>query len=195
MILRGLGNYNMQKFIYYLVKLVGKLLRKEDRLLRNYFRSNGIKILGETSHIYSNIITAEPWLIEIGDNVTISTEVSFVTHDNSIIKIDKSCPNLYGKIKIGNNCFIGQRALILYGVELANNIIVASGSVVANSFYESNIIIGGNPAKKIGNWDDFYKKNKDYALSRYVAKEKLRQNPSLLVKRATKRTIVTEGDK
>lgn len=176
----------MQKIIYYLVKLVGKTLHKEDMLLRNYFRSKGIKIIGETSHIYSNIVTAEPWLIEIGDNVTISTEVSFVTHDNSIIKVDKSCPNLYEKIKIGNNCFIGQRALILYGVELADNIIVASGSVVANSFDESNIIIGGNPAKKIGNWDNFYEKNKDYALSRYVAKDKIYKNPSLLIKRKTK---------
>ena len=46
----------------------------------------------------------------------------------------------------------------MYGCTLANNIIVASGSVVCNSFVEENIIIGGNPARKIGTWDDF--KNK-----------------------------------
>ncbi len=175
------------KMKYYLIKLIGKILHKEHIMLQKWYEKQGVKFSGGyTSRIFSNIVTSEPWLIEIGNNVTISVDVSFVTHDNSIVKIDKTCPNLYGKIKIGDNCFIGQRALIMYGVELADNIIVASGSVVANSFDESNIIIGGNPARKIGTWDDFYKKNKDYALSRYTAKEKISENPALLIKRKSK---------
>lgn len=46
----------------------------------------------------------------------------------------------------------------MYGVELANNIIVAAGSVVTKSFTEEGIIIGGNPARKIGSYEEFYKK-------------------------------------
>ena len=57
-------------------------------------------------------------------------------------------------ISIGDNCFLGQNSTIMYGCTLANNIIVASGSVVCNSFGEENIIIGGNPARKIGTWDE-----------------------------------------
>lgn len=67
---------------------------------------------------------------------------------------------MFGKIVVGNNCFIGERATLLYGVELADNIIVAAGSVVTKSFSESNIIIGGNPAKKISTWEQFRKKVK-----------------------------------
>ena len=54
------------------------------------------------------------------------------------------------KIEIGNNVFIGEGTIVMYGVEHANNIIVAAGSVVTNSFFESNIIIGSKPARKIG---------------------------------------------
>ena len=40
---------------------------------------------------------------------------------------------------------------------------------VKNSFTEENIIIGGNPAKKIGTWDDFNAKGKPYAMKRKEA--------------------------
>lgn len=69
---------------------------------------------------------------------------------------------MFGKISIGKNCFIGANSVILYGVTLADNIIVAAGSVVTKSFHEERIIIGGNPAKKISTWDSFAEKSKGY---------------------------------
>lgn len=90
----------------------------------------------------------------------------FITHDNSCIKINPKKSNLFGRIIIGDNCFIGQRTTILYGVTLANNIIVASGSVVTKSFNIENVIIGGNPAKIITTWDNYSKKNADYMMTR-----------------------------
>lgn len=98
-------------------------------------------------------------MIEIGDNVTIADHVSFITHDNSISKVLKDKSDLFGKIIIGNNCFIGAHSVIMYGIQLADNTIVASGSVVTKSFSEPNTIIGGNPAKVISNWNSFAKKN------------------------------------
>lgn len=68
-------------------------------------------------------------------------------HDFSVKKVLPDKANLFGKIIVGNNCFIWERATLLYWVELADNIIVAAGSVVTKSFTESCIIIGGNPAK------------------------------------------------
>ena len=131
-------------------------------------------------------MTPEPFLVRIGDNCTICDGVDFVTHDNSIIKVDKSCPNLFGFITIGNNCFIGERSIVMYGVTLADNIIVASGSVVVNSFLEERIIIGGNPARKIGTWDDFIAKNKKYGMSKKVVQENSSTHPELFVVRKEK---------
>ena len=117
----------MKDFQYFLSKVISKLKReKHKESIIRYFRKQGIEI-GEGVNICSNILTPEPYLIHIGNNVTISSEVLFVTHDNSIMKINPKTFNLFGNIVIGDNCFIGQRATILYGVRLANNIIVAAG--------------------------------------------------------------------
>lgn len=51
--------------------------------------------------------------------------------------------------RIGDYCWIGMNCMILPGVELGNNVVVAAGSVVTKSFPEGNCIIGGVPAKII----------------------------------------------
>lgn len=51
----------------------------------------------------------------------------------------------------------------MYGVTIADNVIVAAGSVVTKSVNESNVIVAGNPAKVISTWDKFAEKSKDYA--------------------------------
>lgn len=40
-----------------------------------YYREMGVKI-GENVRAFSPIIAAEPYLVEVGNNVTISTEVN-----------------------------------------------------------------------------------------------------------------------
>lgn len=69
-----------------------------------------------------------------------------------------------GKITIGNNCFIGNKSIILYGVTIPDNTIVAAGSVVTKSISEPGKIVGGNPARVIGNVEDFIRKNEPYFL-------------------------------
>lgn len=98
-------------------------------------------------------------MLELGNNVCVSTDVVFVTHDHSFYHVYPGHGDLLGKIVIGDNCFIGENAVIMYGVTLSSNIIVAAGAVVTKSFSQANIIIGGNPAKIIGTWEDFLNKN------------------------------------
>lgn len=141
---------------YYFAKVRSKITNKHEHMI-NYYRSKGIKI-GKKCLVCSNISTSESFLISIGDNVTISSNVSFITHDYSAHIILPGTSDLYGRITIGDNCFIGANSTILYGVSLGDNILVAAGSVVTKSFDEHNIIIGGNPARIIGKWSDYRKK-------------------------------------
>lgn len=90
---------------------------------------------------------------------------------------------MYGKIRIGNNCFIGERAILLYGVSLSDNIIVAAGSVVTKTISEERVIVGGNPARIIGTWDKFYEKNKNKGISKYKIKEIYDQQEERLIRR------------
>lgn len=55
-------------------------------------------------------------------------------------------------VSIGNNCWIGEKAIILPGVHLGNNVVVGAGSIVTKSF-PSNVIIAGNPARIIKTYD------------------------------------------
>lgn len=142
----------------------------------------GVKI-GKHCTICSYLLTKEPFLIEIGDETIVSTNVTFVTHDNSAKLVFGSHGDLFGKIQIGSRCFIGQNSTILYGVRLADNIIVAAGSVVTKSFDDSNIIIGGNPARVISSWDKYKEKYESNAIRRNEMLKQIESNGSFLIKR------------
>ena len=84
--------------------------------------------------------------ISIGHNVVISKGVIIRDSDNHVIN------NLYDrvsqKIVIGDNVWIGMRAIILKGVNIGNGAVIAAGAVV-NSDVPDNCIVGGVPAKII----------------------------------------------
>lgn len=155
--------YNYYEYIK--IVFMEKILKKDCmnlKLIR--YRRQGAKI-GENVRAFSKITSAEPYLIEIGNNVTISSEVKFTTHDSSIIKICKDKTDIFGRIKIGNNCFIGRSSIILPGVTLADNIIVGAGSVITKSFYKEGVVIAGNPAKVISDIKQYKEKYEKYALN------------------------------
>jgi acetyltransferase-like isoleucine patch superfamily enzyme len=82
----------------------------------------------------------------IGDNTLIGPHVSIITGNHNISDLSTHKESF---VRIGKNCWIGSHSVILPGVELADNIIVGAGSVVTKSFEEKNILIAGNPAKKL----------------------------------------------
>lgn len=169
---------------YWIISKMSALLNNRE-IKNNYFRRQGMKI-GKHCLICSDISSREPMLIEVGNDVTISTDVHLVTHDNSIKLILPEGSNLFGRIKIGNRCFIGERSLIMYGVDLADEIIVAAGSVVTKSFTENRIIIGGVPAKKIGTWDDMKEKYQGKSVKREKLKGLRENSDDFLVKRSVR---------
>lgn len=157
----------MNKYILKKIKIwIYKWIIKKDtmELRLDLYRRKGVKI-GEGVRAFSPLISAEPYLLEIGNNVTISTGVNFTTHDNSVIKVLENKTDVFGKIIIKDDCFIGQNSLILPGVTLGNRTIVGAGSIVTKSFKDGNVIIAGNPAKIICTVDEYKKRVRDKALN------------------------------
>ncbi|HJB45125.1 MAG TPA: acyltransferase [Candidatus Mediterraneibacter surreyensis] len=150
----------MNELQYIWAKIKYKIQGGNPEVISRYFRKKGIKI-GRGCNICCNIMTVEPYLVEIGNNVTISGNVTFITHDNSVSKIYGNGYDLFGKITIGDNCFIGSHSLLLYGVTIYDNTIIAAGSVVTKSPKKGGVILAGNPAKVIGNIDIFAEKYKE----------------------------------
>ena len=60
-------------------------------------------------------------------------------------------------IEIFDNVFIGAHAIIMGGIKIGPNVIIAAGSVVTKDVPE-NSVVGGNPARVIGTFDDYVKK-------------------------------------
>ncbi len=65
--------------------------------------------------------------------------------------------NVVGKIIIEDNVFVGSNSIIMPGVRIQKNSIVASGSVVTKDVQQGSIV-AGVPAKKIGTIDSYLKK-------------------------------------
>lgn len=72
---------------------------------------------------------------------------SYVAFDARILSHDMT-RNIRPHTRIGKNCFIGGRVLVLPGVEIGDHCLVGAGSVVTKSM-PAGSIIAGNPAKVI----------------------------------------------
>lgn len=125
-------------------------------------RKAGIHI-GDSCRIFTKISSRESSLITIGDRVTISSDVLFCTHDNAIIKAIPGKTDVVGPITVGDDCFIGMRSILMYGITLGDHCVVGAGSVVTKSF-PSRSVICGNPAIKICTIDEYARKYKDFAI-------------------------------
>ncbi len=125
-------------------------------------------VFGLNCRIYTKNFGSEPFLISIGNNVTVTSGVRFITHDGTswLMRDVRGRRYFYQRILIGNNVFIGVNSIIMPGVKIDDNVIVAAGSVVTKSI-PRNVIVGGVPAKIIGSYDDI----KYRMLNHYVTED------------------------
>lgn len=123
----------------------------------------GLKV-GKNFNMFNSIIDeGHCWLVEIGDDVTM-TNSTILAHDASTKRVlGKS---KIGKVIIGDRVFIGYGSIILCNVKIGNDVIVAAGSVVTKNVPDG-VIVGGNPAKIIGYTNDYFEKHKEYIKEKF----------------------------
>lgn len=145
--------------------MITNLIRKirEFRMSpTQYAKHIGVKV-GKGSVISTKRFPSEAYLIEIGDYVRISRGTAFETHGGiTALRHIYNDPDLEicGKIKIGNYTSIGANCMIMPGVSIGNECVVAGGSIVTKSIPDG-CMVAGNPAKFIGYTKDFYKRIKE----------------------------------
>ena len=149
----------------YLIKF--NLAIKKNGIERaKYLKKNNIFYKqGENCYFHPIDIPSEPFLLSLHNNVIITANVRFITHDimdymfNNSKELKKGRKfNFYmGPIELFDNVFVGANSTIMYNVKIGPNSIVAAGSVVTKDVPEG-VVVGGNPAKIIGRIDDILEK-------------------------------------
>jgi acetyltransferase-like isoleucine patch superfamily enzyme len=111
--------------------------------------------IGEGSSFESvDIALTEPGSrVEIGRDCMFAYDIDVRTGDShSIVEVETGRRiNPAMNVRIGDHVWVGAHAVLLKGVELPDNCIVASGAVVTKGFEEAGVILAGNPARAVRN--------------------------------------------
>jgi acetyltransferase-like isoleucine patch superfamily enzyme len=122
-------------------------------------RRGRLHSIGEHCSILPITVITDPAYVRVGNNVQLSACV-LLGHDGSIsmlnqaynVKLDR-----VGKIDIRDNVFIGWGAIVLPGLTIGPNAIVAAGAVVTRDV-PPGTIVAGTPARPVGTVDALVKR-------------------------------------
>ena len=147
----------------------------------NYLKKHKVfSFLGDNVFYRDRRIPVEPGLIKIHNNVVVASGVNFIPHDVIHMVFNKDGKEAGYRIHLGcieilDNCFIGSGSIILPNVRIGPNSIVAAGSIVTKDV-PPGTIVGGNPARIIGYYDDLRSKrtyDKNVSADKYERYESL----------------------
>lgn len=126
-----------------------------------YARYIGVKI-GKNCLIATKNWSSEPYLIEIGDNVQITNNVSIHTHGGGHVARQYVADfDIFGKVVIKDWVYIGAFSQIMPGVTIGKGSMVAGGSIVTKSVPEG-VVVAGNPAKYVCTVEEYIDRNIKY---------------------------------
>ncbi|KGK42891.1 hypothetical protein LH51_03975 [Nitrincola sp. A-D6] len=137
-------------------KLYIKFYKPSGNEYSLYLRKRGDFInIGDfcSIRVFTNI--TDPYLTYIGNNVQLGA-CSIIAHDGSIQMLSKAYNKKLDRVapvKILDNVFVGHQAIVLPGVTIGPNAVVAAGAVVTKDVPE-NSVVAGNPARVIGALSD-----------------------------------------
>ena len=148
-----------------LTKLRAMTLARRDPA--RFARSIGVQV-GSSSRlidISAKTFGSEPYLVKLGDHVTVTSGVRFITHDGGVWVFRREEPDLevLAPITVGSNVFIGVNAILLPGAQVGSDVVIAAGSVVTGTI-PSGVVAGGVPAKQIKSIEE-YSPQRQYSAS------------------------------
>jgi acetyltransferase-like isoleucine patch superfamily enzyme len=163
----------MLKIRYFLYHILYPIWRKGKFIRHNLYIKNlvakGLK-LGKNVTIATTAWIDDEYcyLISIGANCTISHHVRLLAHDASTFNFTENFTRI-GKVEIKDNCYFGENVIVLPGVTIGPNVLVAAGSVV-NKDIPPNSCVAGVPARFYAKFDDFIENHKNRIKERPIFK-------------------------
>lgn len=130
-------------------ELTGKPLDDQFRLIPPFFTTRGKNIsIGRNVFINQNCTLYDLAPVTIGDDVLIGPNVSLITDGHPIAPSQRQAYVVAKPIVIERGVWIAAGAVVIGGVTIGENSVVAAGSVVTKDV-PANTLVGGNPAQII----------------------------------------------
>lgn len=136
------------RFAFDLVERKVLLFLDNDFRIRR-LRARGVRI-GESCLVYTTEFSTEPYLVEIGNHVAISSGVKFITHDASGWLFEDKEPDmdLFGPIQVGDNVYFGIDCVVMPNTRIGSNCIIGAGAVVRGHVPDDSVVMG-NPGRVV----------------------------------------------
>ncbi|SEW52771.1 Acetyltransferase (isoleucine patch superfamily) [Chitinophaga arvensicola] len=130
-------------------ELTGQQVDDSFLLLPPFYTAGGSEIrVGKNVFINQNCTFYDLGGIDIGDEVMIGPNVSIITTGHPLSPSQRRAVTIGNPIVIERNVWIATGAIIVGGVTIGENSVVAAGSVVTKDV-PPNMLVGGNPARVI----------------------------------------------
>ncbi len=106
---------------------------------------------GSTFEAVAIALTEPGSRIDIGQDCMFAYDIEIRCGDSHSILLAENGQRLnYAQdVQINDHVWVATRCLILKGVHIAHDSVIATGSVVTQRFDKAGIIIGGNPAREL----------------------------------------------
>jgi galactoside O-acetyltransferase len=135
-------------------ELIGKPLDESVIIAPPFWTTGGKDIrLGRDVFINQNCTVYDLGGVDIGDGVMIGPNVSLLTSGHPVAPSQRRAAVTAKPIAIEANVWIAAGVIVIGGVRIGENSVVAAGSVVTRDV-PANSLVGGNPARVIRSTED-----------------------------------------
>lgn len=130
-------------------ELIGKPVDESFVLIPPFYTTGGLEItVGRNVFVNQNCTFYDLGGLEIGDDVMIGPNVSIITSGHPLEPSRRRDGVIATPIVIERNVWIAAGAIIIGGVTVGENSVVAAGSVVTRDV-PPNTLVAGNPARVV----------------------------------------------
>ena len=142
-------------------ELIGKPVDESFLLLPPFYTAGGDEIrVGRNVFVNQNCTFYDLGGLDIGDDVMIGPNVSIITTGHPLDPSQRRAVTIGKPIVIERNVWIAAGAIIIGGVTIGENAVVAAGAVVTRDV-PANTLVGGNPAQIIREISDDEKEHRE----------------------------------
>jgi acetyltransferase-like isoleucine patch superfamily enzyme len=115
---------------------------------------SGELVIGHGTNVngLSKILVAES--VRIGADCTLSWDCQILDNDFHRIRVDGQERASAASVVLGDRVWVGTAAIILKGVTIGDDAVIAAGAVVTRDV-APNTIVGGSPARELGRLDSW----------------------------------------